>query len=177
MTPVCGTVRAEQLPQSDYKIQVVDELGRPVTSGAQLSVRARSVRQIQVRVTDKDDRPVPDIPVVFLLGGSGGGTLGSGAAAGSTVSVTTNAQGIATTSFTAGPTPTSASVTATVPGTTATTTVGVTTTAAAGILTGTTLAIVVAAVAGGTAAAVVAVKNAQKNSEPITVLPPNITPK
>jgi uncharacterized protein YaiE (UPF0345 family) len=121
LTTIVGKVRTEQLPQSDLKIQVVDELGRPVTSGAMLSVRARSTRQLQVRVTDRNDRPVPDVPVIFLAGGSGGGTLGSGAAAGNRVTVTTNAQGIATTSFTAGPASASTSVTSTIAGTTTST--------------------------------------------------------
>lgn len=178
LTTSAGKVRTDQLPQSDLKIQVVDELGRPVTSGAMLSVRARSTRQLQVRVTDKNDRPVPDVPVIFLVGGSGGGTLGSGAAAGASVTASTNAQGIATTSFTAGPTPASTSVTSTIAGTTTSTTIGVSTTAAAGILTGTTLAIIGAAVAGGTVAAVVAVKKSQgNNKEPVTALPPTITPR
>lgn len=177
LTTIAGKIQAEQAAQSDFKIQVVDELGRPVASGAQLSVRARSTRQIQVRVTDKNDRPVPDTAVIFLLGGQGGGTLGSGATSGTSVTVSTNAQGIATTSFTAGPTSASASVTATVAGTSASTTIGVSTTVAAGILTGTTLGIVAAAVAGGAVAAVVAVRQLQDNKEPVTALPPNITPK
>jgi hypothetical protein len=177
LTTMAGKVRAEQLPQSDLKIQVVDEFGRPVASGAKLSVRARSTRQLQVRVTDKNDHLVPDAPVVFLVGGQGGGTLGSGAAAGTSVTVTTNAQGIAATSFTAGPTSASTSVTATVAGTTTFTTIGVSTTVAAGIFTGTMLGIIAAAVAGGTVAAVVALKQSQGNKEPVTALPPNITPK
>ncbi|HSB11110.1 MAG TPA: hypothetical protein VLM38_16600 [Blastocatellia bacterium] len=176
LTTIAGKVTEDQLPQADLKIQVVDELGRPVASGSQLSVRARASRQIQVRVTDKDDRPVPDAPVIFLLGGQGG-TLGTGTTAGTSVTVATNAQGIATTSFTAGPASGSTSVTATVAGTNASTTVGVSTTVAAGIFTGTTLGIVAAAVAGGTLATVVAVRQAQNNKEPVTALPPNITPK
>ena len=175
LTTIAGKVRAEQLPQSDLKIQFVDDLGRPVTAGATLSVRARSTRQVQVRVTDRNDRPVPDAPVIFLLAGQGG-TLGSGAAAGTSVTVATNAQGIAATSLTAGPTSASTSVTATVSGTTTSTSIGVTTTAAAGVLTGTTLGIVAAAVAGGITAVVV-VKQLQNNTEPVTALPPNITPK
>jgi len=175
LTTIAGKVRAEPLRQSDLKIQFVDELGRPVTSGAGLSVRARSTRQVQVRVTDKNDRPVPDTPVIFLLAGQGG-TLGSGVTAGTSVTVATNAQGVAATSFTAGPASASSSVTATVAGTTTSTTIGVTTTAA-GILTGTTLGIVAAAVAGGTVAAVVVVKQLQNNKEAVTALPPNITPK
>jgi len=175
LTTLAGTVRVEQTAQSELNIRFVDELGRPAASGAQLSVRVRAARQIQVRVTDKNDRPVPDMPVVFALAGQGGGTLGSGATAGTSLSVTTNAQGIATTSFSAGATPASTSVTAAVPGTSASTAIGVTTTAATGVITGTTLGIV-AAVAGGTVATVVAVKQAQGNREPVTALPPNITP-
>jgi hypothetical protein len=175
LTTISGEVRTEALPQSDLKIQFVDDLGRPVASGAKLSVRARSTRQVHVRVTDKNDRPVPDMPVVFLLGGQGG-TLGSGASAVTSVTVATNAQGVAAASFTAGPASASTSVTATVAGTGTTATMGVTTTAA-GILAGTKLGLIAAAVAGGTVATVVVVKQVQDNKEPITALPPTITPR
>jgi hypothetical protein len=154
---------------------------RPVArQGSDLSVRARSTRQIQFQVTDEHDRPVPDLPVAFVLSGSSG-ELSTGAAAGSSVTATTNAQGIVTANFSAGATPATGSVTATVAGTSVSTTVGVTTTAAAaGILGGTTLAVVASAVAAGTVATVVAVKKAQNDNtpaEPVQALPPNIIPR
>lgn len=87
---------------------------RPVGLGATTSVRARSTRQIQVQVTDENDRPVPDIPIIFALGTAGAGTLGTGAAAAATVSIQTNAQGIASVTFTAGESAATTEITATV---------------------------------------------------------------
>jgi hypothetical protein len=84
---------------------------RPINStGAVYDVRARSTRQIQIQVTDENDRPVPDMPIIFALGGNIG-RLSSTAA-------TTNAQGVASVSFTANNQVGSGSVTATVQGTT-----------------------------------------------------------
>jgi hypothetical protein len=54
---------------------------RPVGMGSNISVRARSTRQIQVQVTDENDRPVPDIPILFAIAGASG-NLGSFAPAG-----------------------------------------------------------------------------------------------
>jgi hypothetical protein len=159
-----GSVTAgDQTPQGRYTI-------RPVGGRANVSVRLRKTREVQVQVTDENDRPVPDVPIIFTLGGSGA-ALGSGA---STVTVTTNALGIATTSVT-GTTTGASSVTATIAGTNTSTTIGVTT-AAAGILTGTTIGIIAAAVAAGTTAAVVATQNNDENNQITEARPPRITP-
>lgn len=88
---------------------------RPIGLGVTTSVRARSTRQIQIQVTDENDKPVPDLPVVFVMGGSSVGSLGSGG--GTAITVTTNARGIATTTFNAGNTLGSNTVTARVEGT------------------------------------------------------------
>lgn len=85
---------------------------RPVELGATLSVRARTTRQIQIQVTDEKDRPVPDIPIIFTLG-SALGKFGNAA----TATATTNSQGIASVSFSAGETPGTSTITATVEGT------------------------------------------------------------
>ncbi|MBI3649652.1 MAG: hypothetical protein HY231_01240 [Acidobacteria bacterium] len=106
-----GTIE-EQQPATPKKYFV-----RPVGLGAQTSVRARSTRQIQVQVTDENDKPVPDIPIIFALGSAGAGTLGSGSAAGATATVQTNAQGQATVQFTAGENASTTDITATVEGT------------------------------------------------------------
>lgn len=71
---------------------------RPYNLGATTDVRARSTRSLQVRVTDENDRPVPDAPVLFLLGGGGGGAAGNVGAV--TLRATTNANGIATVQYT-----------------------------------------------------------------------------
>jgi hypothetical protein len=93
---------------------------RPVGLSSNLVVRARSVRQIQVRVTDENDRPVPDVPVIFLLNSSGGQSVGAlGALASTTAKIFTDSTGIASVEFTAGATPTSGTISATVEGTNA----------------------------------------------------------
>ena len=88
---------------------------KPYNLGASTDVRARSTRSVQVRVTDENDKPIPDAPVIFLISGgsvAGGGAAGAGGAAGgaggagslagqTSVTVTTNAQGIASTNFNA----------------------------------------------------------------------------
>jgi hypothetical protein len=104
-----GTVELQQ-PATQKKYFV-----RPVGLGATTSVRARSTRQIQVQVTDENDRPVPDIPIIFALGTAGAGTLGSGAAAAATTAtIQTNAQGIASVQFTAGQSAATTEISATV---------------------------------------------------------------
>jgi hypothetical protein len=106
-----GAVTVEtQTSQAKYIV-------RPVGMGATTSVRARSTRQIQVQVTDENDKPVPDLPILFTLGIPGNGSLGSGATAGTSFTATTNAQGIATAPFNAGDAIGSNSLTARVEGT------------------------------------------------------------
>ena len=164
-----GIVSVEaQVPQGNYSI-------RPVAGRANISVRNRQTREVQVQVTDENDKPVPDVPIIFSLGGSGA-TLGAGA---TTATVTTNALGIATTTVT-GTAPGVSSVTATIAGTNVSTTIGVTTAAAAGVLTGTTLGIIAAVAGGAVATAVVVdqVKGNDNNNEDITQTgPPVFTPR
>jgi hypothetical protein len=97
-------LKAAAAPQS-YRIRPVGGVVR----GAVFDARARTRREVQVQVTDENDRPVPDIPIIFALG-SKLGTFSSTTAA-------TNAQGIATVSFTPGAQAGSAPFTATIQGT------------------------------------------------------------
>jgi hypothetical protein len=90
---------------------------RPIGLGSSMSVHARSSRQIQVQVTDENDKPIPDLPILFALGSSGAGSLGSGATAGTSFIATTNVKGIASVAFNAGSTTGANSITATVQGT------------------------------------------------------------
>jgi hypothetical protein len=104
---ISGDVIPEQQPaQRKYLV-------RPVGLGSNVSVRVRATRQIQVQVTDENDKPVPDLPVIFLLGG-GGGQFAGALTGGASVTVTTNAQGMASTTFTAGPSTGSNTISATV---------------------------------------------------------------
>src|SRR5712692_10225153 len=109
----------DQPPPQDVNIRVVDELGRPVASGAALSVRARSTRQIQVQVTDKNDKPLPDLPVLFSLGNPCLGSLGLGVVAGLTMVQKTDKRGIAAVPLLAGAAKCAASIIVKVEGTNA----------------------------------------------------------
>ncbi len=94
---------------------------KPMNLGTNTEIRARSTRNIQVRVTDENDRPVPDVPVLFLLNGGGAGAGNVGSFAGQTsAQVTTNAQGVAQVNFNASNlSGNPVNITASVPGTNA----------------------------------------------------------
>ena len=113
----------EIVPQTGQQAAARRYLIRPVGLNSNLVVKARATRQIQVRVTDEDDKPVTGAPIIFSLGSSGAGgigVLGTGAAASTTAKVFTDAQGIASVNYTAGTDAGSGTVTANVEGTDAT---------------------------------------------------------
>ena len=121
---LAGLVRSQDQPvPQDINIRIVDELGRPVSSGSQLSVRARSTRQIQVQVTDKNDKPLPDLPVLFSLGDPCLGSLGLGVAAGGDFRQKTDKRGIAAVPLVAGAARCAGSIIAKVEGTNASVTI------------------------------------------------------
>ncbi|MFY9607284.1 MAG: hypothetical protein WAU45_01555 [Blastocatellia bacterium] len=92
-----GHVEAlEQLPQPRYILRP------PAGQGGSISVAARSTRQVQIQVTDENDRPVADVPILFSLGDPCLGTLGLGVAAGATFTEKTDSRGIATVPYTVG---------------------------------------------------------------------------
>jgi len=68
----------------------------PQGQGATLSVAARSTRQVQIQVTDENDRPIPDVALLFSLGSPCLGSLGIGAGAGALFREKTDNRGIAT---------------------------------------------------------------------------------
>lgn len=74
---------------------------KPLNLSINSEIRARSTRNVQIRVTDENDRPVPDAPVIFLLNGANTGNVGSFAGQPS-LRVLTNAQGVAQVEYTAG---------------------------------------------------------------------------
>lgn len=78
---------------------------KPLNLGTNTEIRARSTRNLQVRVTDENDRPVSDAPVLFLLSDGGGGAGSTGSFAGQTsLRSMTNSEGIAQADYTAGDT-------------------------------------------------------------------------
>jgi hypothetical protein len=85
---------------------------RPVGSGPNISLKAGNALQLQVQVTDENDRPVRDEAVVFTLSDPASGSLGAPGGAAGSVTATTDANGIATTTFTAGKSASSTSITA-----------------------------------------------------------------
>ncbi|MFP5261913.1 MAG: hypothetical protein ACLGJB_08420 [Blastocatellia bacterium] len=93
-----GAVTAEQQPAGQRRYIL-----RPVAGqGATLSVSARSTRQVQIQVTDENDRPVPDLPLLFSLGSPCLGSLGIGAGAGTLFKEKTDRRGIASVPWVAG---------------------------------------------------------------------------
>lgn len=159
-----GLVHISQQTQRRYVV-------RPVGMGSNISVRARSTRQIQVQVTDENDDPVPDLPILFALGSRGVGSLGPGVTQRATFTVTTDARGMASTNFTAGDNPGSDSISATVEGTRFSWIGQLTVSGAGGGFWSARNTVLVAAAAGGAAAAITyfAIRG---GSEPIRPLPP-----
>ncbi len=174
---VAGIVRIQDQPvPQDVNIRVVDDLGRPVSSGAQFSVRARSTRQVQVQVTDKNDKPLPDLPVLFSLANPCLGALGLGALAGPTFVQKTDNRGIAAAPLLAGAAKCAASIVVKVQGTNASVTIPTNVVSSAGFFTTqNTLLVVAGAATAGVVTGVVLTNSG--SSEPITpVVPPGIKP-
>ena len=168
-----GTVNVQDQPApQDVNIRVVDELGRPVASGSQFSVRARSTRQIQVQVTDKNDKPLPDLPVLFSLGDPCLGSLGVGALAGASLVQKTDNRGIAAVPLVAGAARCAASITAKVEGTNASVTIQATVQANVGFWTTQNTVLVAAGAAAAGVVTGVVVSNAAGNNNAITPVPP-----
>ncbi len=93
-----ATIVALQQQQATPRKYII----KPMNLGINTEIRARSTRNLQVQVTDENDRPVPDAPVLFLLGGNGSGSASAGSVAGQTsLRAVTNAQGFASVEFTA----------------------------------------------------------------------------
>jgi hypothetical protein len=168
-----GTVVFQDQPApQDVNIRVVDELGRPVASGSQFSVRARSTRQIQVQVTDKNDKPLPDLPVLFSLGDPCLGSLGVGALAGASLVQKTDNRGIAAVPLVAGAARCTASITAKVEGTNASVTIQASIQANVGFWTTQNTVLVAAGAAAAGVVTGVVVANSGGNNNAITPVPP-----
>lgn len=173
LSTVAGVVRAQDqaaVPQ-DINIRLVDDLGRPVSSGSQFSVRARSTRQVQVQVTDKNDKPLSDLPVLFSLGNPCLGSLGLGALAGLTLVQKTDKRGIASVPLVAGAAGCAASIVAKVEGTNASVTIQTNVQPQARFL-NTQNSLIIAAAAAATAIGVSLAISGSDSKVPITPVPP-----
>ncbi|HST21067.1 MAG TPA: hypothetical protein VLR90_08120 [Blastocatellia bacterium] len=103
---------AEQTaPQHKYTLRP------PAGQGSSLSVVARSTRQVQIQVTDENDKPVPDLAIIFSLSDSCLGVIGAGTAAGMTAREKTDNRGIATVPWVIGAAKCAGSIAAKVEGT------------------------------------------------------------
>ena len=100
MAAANATRRNAQAAQHRYLITPVQ---------AMYDVKARSTRQVQVRVEDENRKPVPGLPIIFSLSGNVGAL--------SSTSAVTNSAGVATVNLTAASQATQGSLTATVQGT------------------------------------------------------------
>ena len=110
---ITGNVAVDQQPTGQRRYIL-----RPVAGqGATLSVAARSTRQIQIQVTDENDRPIPDLPILFSLGSPCLGSLGLGAGAGVLSKEKTDNRGIAAVPWIAGAAKCKGAITANVEGT------------------------------------------------------------
>ncbi len=172
LSTLAGVVSVQDQPvPQDVKIRIVDELGRPVASGSQLSVRARSTRQVQVQVTDKNDNPLPDLPVLFSLGNPCLGSLGLGVAAAASFRQKTDKRGIAAVPFVAGAAKCAASILVKVEGTNASVSIQTSVVQSKGFLnTQNTLIIVGAAAVAGIVIGFVVANSG--SSQPIRAVPP-----
>lgn len=177
LNTLAGEVLAQDpTPPQDVNIRIVDELGRPVSSGAQLSVRARSTRQVQVQVTDKNDKPLPDLAVLFSLGDPCLGSLGLGVAAGATFRQKTDKRGIASVPLITGAARCAASILVKVEGTNASVSIQTNVVQNRGFWnTQNTLLVIAAAAAAGVTTGFLVANSGSK--QPITpVPPPKVTP-
>jgi hypothetical protein len=90
----------------------------PAGQGSSLSVAARSTRQLQIQVTDENDKPVADLAILFSLSDACLGTLGVGVGAGTTAREKTDNRGIATIPWVVGAAKCAGAIAAMVEGTT-----------------------------------------------------------
>lgn len=175
LTRVTGAVNVQEQPvPQDVKIRYVDDLGRPMSAGNQLSVRARSSRQVQVQVTDKNDKPLPDLAVLFSVGDPCLGSLGLGLVAGASFRQRTDKRGIAAVPFVAGAAKCAASILAKVEGANASVSIQTSVLQPKAFFSAQNPAVIIGAgaAAAGAVTAVAVAKSGNKEA-PIRALPPS----
>lgn len=163
---VSGTVEAEPQGAQRYILRP------PAGQGGSISVAARSTRQVQIQVTDENDKPVADLPIIFSLGDPCLGTLGLGVAAGAVFTEKTDNRGIATVPFIVGAAKCAGTLIAKVQGTDITYTYRVQVTSAQTFWTARNSLIVAGAVAAGVVGGLAAAGTFGGSSEPIQPVPP-----
>ena len=171
---VSGTIEtAVQASRPNYKIRPVDQLGRPVDLGRTLSVRARSTRNFQIQVTDENDKPIPDLPILFSLSDPCLGSLGVGAGAGTNFKKNTDRKGIAAVPFIIGAAKCLGSLSAKVEGTSTEFVQQVQVEPKEGFW-NTRNSLVVALIAGAATAGIVLAATSGGDNEPIRPVPPPV---
>ena len=163
---IAGNVTVEQQPAAGQRYL----LRPPAGQGSSLSVAARSTRQLQIQVTDENDRPVPDLPILFSLGNPCLGTLGAGLAAGTLFKSKTDNRGIASVPWIAGAAKCADTILVRVEGTDNTYTYRAQVSGGNGFWTARNTVIVAAAAAGAGVGIGVAVTSG--GSDPIRPVPP-----
>lgn len=164
---VMGDVTIEQQPATGQRYI----LRPPAGQGSSLSVSARSTRQLQIQVTDENDRPVPDLAIIFSLANPCLGTLGVGAGAGSLFKGKTDNRGIASVPWVTGAAKCAESIVIRVEGTNSTFTYRVQVNNSSFWTARNTALIAGAAAAAGVSIGLV-VSNSGGNNAPITPVPP-----
>lgn len=167
LNTVAGTVNIEQQPGGQPRYI----LRPPAGQGNALSVSARSTRQVQIQVTDENDRPVPDLPILFALDNGCLGTLGAGIGAGLLFKGKTDKRGIAAVPWVIGAAKCAGTLVAKVEGTDTAYTYRVQVRAHGFFTTQNTLLVAAGAAAAGVGVGV-AVANSGGSREPITPVPP-----
>jgi uncharacterized protein YaiE (UPF0345 family) len=164
---MAGTVMVEQAAaQQRYTLRP------PAGQGSTLSVSARSTRQIQIQVTDENDRPVPDLPILFSLGDPCLGSIGLGAGAGTLFTSKTDNRGIASVPWVAGAARCAGTIVAKAEGTESSFTYRAQVASSSGFWTARNTTIVAAAAAAAGIGIGFGVANSGNDREPIRQVPP-----
>jgi hypothetical protein len=164
---IVGNVTIEQQPAAGQRYI----LRPPAGQGSSLSVSARSTRQLQIQVTDENDHPVPDLPILFSLANPCLGTLGLGLGAGTLFKGKTDKRGIASVPWITGAAKCADTILVRVEGTDSTYTYRAQVSGSSGFWTARNTAIVAGIAAGAGIGIGVAVSNSG-GSTPITPVPP-----
>ncbi|MFL6216135.1 MAG: hypothetical protein ACJ74J_19795 [Blastocatellia bacterium] len=166
---IAGNVTVEQQPVSGQRYI----LRPPAGQGSSLSVSSRSTRQLQIQVTDENDHPVPDLPILFSLANPCLGSLGVGLAAGSLFKAKTDKRGIASVPWITGAAKCADTILVRVEGTDNTFTYRAQVSGGNGFWTARNTAIIAGAAVGAGVGIGLAVAN-NGGSTPITPVPPPV---